>query len=212
MDAGVPENSLAAFAKAAEAGYPLELDVRLLADGSVAVFHDETLERMTGVEGALASLDSAGAKALRLGGTDQAVPLLSEALETVAGRVAVFVEIKTSAPEPGPLAEAVWKTLKTYNGRWAVESFNAAVLQWFRQNAPQAPRGQIVSKSAHLAERMPVSQAGFIACHWEQLAEPETAGYREQGIPVLGWTVRTPEEHAKALLHCDNVVFEGYLP
>ena len=51
---GVPENSLAAFRRAAEAGYGAELDVRLTRDGRLAVFHDSTLERMCGVPGRVA--------------------------------------------------------------------------------------------------------------------------------------------------------------
>lgn len=47
---GVPENSLAAFRRAAEAGYGAELDVHLTADGYLAVIHDSDLARMCGVE------------------------------------------------------------------------------------------------------------------------------------------------------------------
>ena len=45
---GIPENSLAAFRLAAEAGCGIELDVQLSRDGEVMVFHDYTLTRMTG--------------------------------------------------------------------------------------------------------------------------------------------------------------------
>ena len=53
---GVPENSMAAFRRAVEAGYGIELDVHLSRDGEVVVFHDETLVRMTGCERRLAEL------------------------------------------------------------------------------------------------------------------------------------------------------------
>ena len=43
-DKSVPENSLAAFAAAADAGYGMELDVQLSKDGEVVVFHDDTLD------------------------------------------------------------------------------------------------------------------------------------------------------------------------
>ena len=48
---GHPENSLAAFKAAAEAGLGIEYDVRPSKSGEVMVFHDRTLTRMTGVEG-----------------------------------------------------------------------------------------------------------------------------------------------------------------
>ena len=38
-----PENSISAFARAIDEGYPIELDVQLIADGTVVVFHDHTV-------------------------------------------------------------------------------------------------------------------------------------------------------------------------
>ncbi len=38
----IPENSIAAFKKAIENGYAIELDIHSMADGGLAVFHDET--------------------------------------------------------------------------------------------------------------------------------------------------------------------------
>ena len=63
---GVPENSLAAFRRAAEAGYGAELDVRLTKDGRLAVIHDATLDRVCGVSGRAAELTAAALSALRL--------------------------------------------------------------------------------------------------------------------------------------------------
>ena len=48
---GIPENSLAAFRRACEAGYGIELDVHLTADEKLVVFHDDTLSRMCGTDG-----------------------------------------------------------------------------------------------------------------------------------------------------------------
>ena len=48
-DKSVPENSLEAFELASRAGYGMELDVQLSKDGQVVVFHDDTLERVCGV-------------------------------------------------------------------------------------------------------------------------------------------------------------------
>ena len=48
---GIPENSMAAFKRAVDAGYGIELDVQLTKDRIPVVFHDFTLERMTGQPG-----------------------------------------------------------------------------------------------------------------------------------------------------------------
>ena len=47
----VPENSIGAFINAINQGYAIELDVQQIADGTVIVFHDNSLSRMTGKDG-----------------------------------------------------------------------------------------------------------------------------------------------------------------
>ena len=47
---GIPENSMIAFERAIENSYIIELDVHLLKDGKIVVFHDDNLGRMTGVD------------------------------------------------------------------------------------------------------------------------------------------------------------------
>ena len=71
---GRAENSLTAFRAAVEAGYGIELDVRLSGDGELVVFHDDTLIRMCGVEGKTESKTLAELKALTLAGTDEHIP------------------------------------------------------------------------------------------------------------------------------------------
>ena len=43
----IPENSMIAFQKAIQNNYSIELDVHLLKDGKIVVFHDDNLKRMT---------------------------------------------------------------------------------------------------------------------------------------------------------------------
>ena len=104
---GAPENSLAAFEAAAEAGYGVELDVRLSADGEVMVFHDDGLERMVGRQGRFADHTAAELGAMRLKGTREPVPALREVLARVDGRSLIHIELKTRPGEEGPLDEAV---------------------------------------------------------------------------------------------------------
>ena len=91
---GVPENSLAAFQLAIERGHAIELDLRITADRQVVVFHDSTLERMTGVPGQVDRWVLADLKKLRLLGTEQCIPTLDEMLELVNGQVPLLIEIK----------------------------------------------------------------------------------------------------------------------
>ena len=83
---GPPENSLGAFQAACAAGYGIELDVQLSADGEAMVFHDEKLTRMTGAEGRLRDRTAAELADLRLAGSDEKIPTLLETLAVVGHR------------------------------------------------------------------------------------------------------------------------------
>ena len=78
-----PENSLAAFRAAAECGYGAELDVRLTADGIPVISHDSDLSRMTGEEALVEELDFPQLQQLRLNGTAERIPRLTEALDVL---------------------------------------------------------------------------------------------------------------------------------
>lgn len=120
---GVPENSVAAFEAAVDAGYPVELDVRLTADAVPVVHHDESLERCCGLDATVAETERADLADLTLQGSDQCLPTLETALETVDGRVPLLVEVK-NRERPGDVERATAAVLDEYDGAFAVQSFN----------------------------------------------------------------------------------------
>ena len=136
----VPENSLAAFSRAIEAGYGIELDVQLSADGQVVVFHDGTLTRMCGVEKKVSECTLEELKTYRLLNSEEQIPTLSEHLALVGGRIPLLVEMKgesANASLVGPLAEL----LKAYDGPYCIESFNPYLLSQMRKQLPEAYYG-----------------------------------------------------------------------
>ncbi len=141
---GIPENSLAAFAKAAEQGFAIELDVQLSCDGEVFVFHDYTLSRMCGREETLSSLPAATLKEITLKNTDERIPTFREVLDLVAGRVPLLVELKGESTNTA-LCPAVAALLDAYEGTYCVESFNPMLLRWFKKNRPRVVRGFLMT-------------------------------------------------------------------
>ena len=89
-----PENSLAAFRLAIEHGNVIELDVHMLADGKIVVFHDDNLKRMTGVDAVIKDKTFAELSKLWLKKSSQKIPLLTEVLDLVDGKVPIIIEIK----------------------------------------------------------------------------------------------------------------------
>ena len=89
-----PENSMAAFQKAVEAGYGIELDVQLTRDRIAVVFHDETLSRVCGVEGKVRDYTSEQLRSFYLCGTQERIPLFADVLALVDGQVPLIIELK----------------------------------------------------------------------------------------------------------------------
>ena len=140
----IPENSLAAFERAASAGYGMELDVQLSRDGEVVVFHDDDLKRVCGVEAKVADLTLEELKKLRLCGTEETIPLFSEVLKCVRGRGALIVELKNGKRNK-ELCEKTYELLRSYSGEYCIESFNPFIVRWFKRNAPEVLRGQLAT-------------------------------------------------------------------
>lgn len=141
-DAAAPENSLAAFEKAVNAGYGIEFDIHKTRDGQVVVFHDDTLVRMCGVEGKIEDKTLDELRELRLLGTEQGIPTLQEMLALVDGRVPLLVELKGAALDTSlcPVANEI---LSAYQGDYIIESFNPMLVRWYRKHRPDVIRGQL---------------------------------------------------------------------
>jgi len=211
----VPENSLKAFARAMERRLPFELDVHLSREGEVVVFHDFTLKRMTGAAGRLADMTMAELGVLRLAGTQERVPSLEEVLDQTRGRVGILVELKTERGSDGRLERRVADLLATYRGPVAVQSFNPATVQWFRDHAPDLARGQLAMVYAgHGARRRTTMvdlarhRADFLGYHSADLPNRAVTAWRKLGVATLAWTIRSPRQNPPV----DNIIFEGFSP
>lgn len=216
-DGRYPENSMAAFARAIDRSYGIELDVRLLGDGNPVVFHDDNTARMTGEVHELSSLQRDHLRDLRLLGSGQGAPLLAEVLEMAQGRTPILLEIKNDG-EPGMLEESILSLLNTYQGPLAVQSFNPRSLRWFRINAQPIPRGLIIGRTPHsggFRKQLLFSRSccpAFVNYRIGDLPNWAAARQKGQGLPILGWTAKSLGEYKRALKWCDNVVFEGFEP
>jgi len=141
---GAPENSLAAFRRAVEHGFAIELDVQCAKDGTVMVFHDYTLTRMCGKDVKLAELSAEELGACMLGDTDERIPTFREVLEIVDGKVPLLVELKGESSNVA-LVPAALKVLEGYTGLWCMESFNPLLLRAVKKQAPHVVRGLLSS-------------------------------------------------------------------
>ena len=207
---GPPENSLAAFEAACAKGYGIELDVRLSADGEAMVFHDDVLDRLTASAGLVEEQTADELCALRLLGSNQAIPTLEEALVLIGGRAPVLVELKTPPGQEGLLERQVADLLAAYDGPAAVLSFNADALAWLAAHAPSIARGLNVSTVEDIgwAER---AAADFISVQLDIADQLGVQMWRRMG-EALAWTCRSPADLARIGPMVENVMFEGFDP
>lgn len=223
---GIAENSLSAFRAARDAGYGIELDVRLSRDGELVVFHDPTLTRMCGVEALVSDCSTRELSEMKLGGTADTVPTLEEVLKLIDGRVPLLIEIKMEGEEHG-VAEALAEEISDYSGDYIVESFNPKALAIFRKIMPEVPRG-ILSSLFTKEEKYKRKPLYFLLenLFFNFLARPDFIAYEKGGAacpnlrrirrrwstPLFAWTVRSAQEESKTVSDgFDTVIFEGYL-
>jgi len=226
-----PENSRAAVRAAVAAGRGIEIDLQPSSEGVPMVFHDRDLARMTGQTGPVRGRTAAELGAMRLEGGDEGIPTFAEVLEIVAGRVPLAVEIKDQSGEMGPtdgaLERAAAAAARGYDGPIAFMSFNPHAVAAVAEAAPDVPRGLITcafrpehweglpaARAAELARIGDLARTGaaFVSHGHRDLAMPRVAEVKAAGLPILTWTVRTPQEAAAALAIADQITFEGFDP
>jgi glycerophosphoryl diester phosphodiesterase len=179
-----PENTIAAFLTALEVPGcdGLEFDVRAAAGGVPVVIHDETLDRVQGVAGRVASLTP---DELAVHG----VPTLEEVLAAVPRRAFLDVELKG---DPGRGAVDV---LTAGRGpgleRAVVSSFQPATLERVGRLAPSWPRW-LNTRDLEPAtiEAAVALECRGIAAQWRAIDARSAARVREAGLDLAAWTVR----------------------
>ena len=216
----VPENSLIAFIKAIENGYPIETDVQLTSDLVPVCFHDDDLTRMTGDSRRIWDTPFAEVQNLRLASSDERVPTFEEFLKLVDGKVPLLIEIKTQ-PHNKEVCQKVVELLDGYKGEFAIQSFDPRVMGEIKKLRPQILRGQLMDKDRHrglswITDKLLssgflnfISKPDFINMHQKYVPVSKCLA---RGKRVLCWTVRSEEEESKILGKVDGFVFENIVP
>lgn len=217
MNHEVWENTLSAFKRAKKNGYAIECDVHLTADHQVVVFHDDTLSRLTGTDGFIWQRTAREMQALRIGGTGDHAPMLTEMLDTVDGKVPIVVEIKGIPGHDEGLVEAVAAILSTYSGPVAIMSFDHWIVRQFPVAAPGIPAGLTALGTDNKDFEAHFSMLGhgidFVSYCLAHMPNPFITYVRQRlKMPVITWTVRDEAAVHATFQHGDQMTFEGFRP
>lgn len=139
-----PENTRAAFKAAMDVGADgFELDVFLLADNTVVVFHDEDTERLTGAPGDIITMTLAEVRKLSV--NDHPIPTLEEILDEFAADTLINVELKAYKPhwDRRSTGTEVAKIIRQCNAeeRVIVTSFDPFMLMTLEREYPGLQSG-----------------------------------------------------------------------
>lgn len=220
-----PENSMAAFRKAVEAGLGMELDVQVTKDGVPVIFHDFKLDRICKAEGKITGCTYEELLKYRLCESDERIPKFSELLEMVNGQVPLIVEIKAETADVS-CCKVIDRMLRDYRGAYCIESFNPMVLWWFRRNHRDVVRGQLSSNFRREGEYWNILY--FLMTHllFNFLTKPDFIAYNhkfseEPGRricrrlyrhPAAAWTIRSQQDLEALKGEYDVFIFDSFLP
>lgn len=217
---GIIENSMSAFELAIQNGYGVELDVLLSKDNIAMVFHDITLERLTSESGATSHRTSKELTRLNLSNSQDKIPTLKQILNKIDENGPILIEIKGDQNEFAAISAAVWHDIKKYGGQVAVMSFYPEILKYFKIAHPSVICGLVATtiddgdlqeeyfKEENQIETIKKLNIDFLAYDIKTLPTQTTQYCKSNNIPILTWTVRTPEDNKKAQEFADNIIFE----
>jgi glycerophosphoryl diester phosphodiesterase len=196
--ASAPENTLASFRAALDAGTDyIELDVQQTRDRQVVVIHDGDLMRMGNDPRKVAELSLAELQSIDIGRkyaarfTGEHVPTLQQVIDLVRGRARINVELKYNVPDPG-LAPAVVELLRRndFIDQVVITSLDYAALKDVRRLEPHLKTGHIVTAAVGNVVRTDVD---FLSLNSARTSASLVRRAHAAGKEVAVWTVNDPE-------------------
>jgi glycerophosphoryl diester phosphodiesterase len=212
------ENTASAFSRAIEAGFAIECDLQLSADSVPVVFHDDDMERLTGIKGDVREKTANELVMLSVGKTKDRILTLKQLITLCAGKVPLVIELKGRAGEgvDDGFAEAVLEELEGYEGNVALMSFDHHLLRDLKSAKCPWPIGLTAEgdKDEDFTIHRQALKLGvdFISYHYGHLPNPLIEEQRKLGMPVITWTVRNETAKQITFANADQMTFEGFDP
>ncbi len=223
---GIPENSIPAVKRAVEQGYGIELDVQLTADRKLVVFHDESLQRMCGVDRILYQCTFDELQKYTLGASKEKIPLFKNVLKVVGGKVPMIVEVKPDG-DWKETTKAMAEMMDGYSGSYCMESFHPLSVRWFRKNRPDVIRGQLSSNFfKDKAKRKCYEKFALTNLLTNFMAKPDFIAFNHlwsdslayrlcrtlYDVENVAWTIKNQEELEKAKEIFQIIIFDSFIP
>ena len=216
---GIPENSVLAFKKAIDNKYLIELDVRLTKDKKLVVFHDGNLKRVCGVNKRVKDLTYRELLKYNLFDTTLKVPLFSDVIKLVNGRVPILIETKYHN-RYGVLEKILINELSNYKGLYAIQSFYPMSLLWLKRNTKDIPIGLLSSNFKNDLNRLKsiigktlildlFFKTDFISYDVKGLPN-NYLSYKRNKKKIVIWTIKNKKDYDLARQYTDSLICENF--
>lgn len=216
---GIPENSVLAFKKAIDNNYLIELDVRLTKDKKLVVFHDGNLKRVCGVNKRVKDLTYRELLKYNLFNTTLKVPLFSDVIKLVNGRVPILIETKYHN-RYGVLEKILINELSNYKGLYAIQSFYPMSLLWLKRNTKDIPIGLLSSNFKNDLNRLKsiigktlildlFFKTDFISYDVKGLPN-NYLSYKRDKKKIVIWTIKNKKDYDLARQYTDSLICENF--
>ncbi|MDO4962507.1 MAG: glycerophosphodiester phosphodiesterase family protein [bacterium] len=219
INKNILENSIEAFRLAIKNNFIIELDLHIIKDGSVVVFHDDNLKRLTGVDKKIKDLNYDELSRLKLINTEDYIPLFKDVLKVIDGKVPIIIELKSDS-KSYLLEKEVLRLLENYKGIFAIQSFNPFSIYYIRKKSPNVIIGQLSSDFRN-KKMLKLKKIILKNMLFNYLVKPDFISYDIRSLPskrikklsrtklILGWTVKNNKDYIKAKKYCDNFICEN---
>lgn len=216
---GIPENSVLAFKKAIDNNYLIELDVRLTKDQKLVVFHDDNLKRVCGVNKRVKDLTYRELLKYNLFDTTLKVPLFSDVIKLVNGKVPILIETKYHN-RYGVLEKILINELSNYKGLYAIQSFYPMSLLWLKRNTKDIPIGLLSSNFKNDLNRLKsiigktlildlFFKTDFISYDVKGLPN-NYLSYKRDKKKIVIWTIKNKKDYDLARQYTDSLICENF--
>ncbi|MEX0751390.1 MAG: glycerophosphodiester phosphodiesterase family protein [Xanthobacteraceae bacterium] len=224
---GITENTASSVAAAIAAGYGIEVDLQITADGEAMVHHDDALGRLTEGQGRLDAMTAQALRRVTFKATSDRMMTLGDLCDLVVGRATLLLELKSRYDGDRRLPLRVADVLKSYSGPIAAMSFDPLQVAVVCEAAPHLLRGLVAERHFRPSQRergslrsgiayfrrVLASRPQFLAYSIRDLPSPAPLVARYGlGLPLLTWTVRSEKDRQKAARWADQMIFEGFRP
>ena len=199
----IPENTIPAFVKSVDKNYIIELDIHMLSDKTIVVYHDYNLKKLTGVNKVIETLSYAQLSKIRIN-KRYTIPTLEQVIHIVNGKVPLLIEVK-DMNNNSKFEEELVKILDNYKGEFSIQSMNPSSIDWFHKNRKDYVVGLIIFNELNYnIIKKYTKKIDFISIYKKQLP------FKINKL-VLGWTIRNEKEYNKYKNLCDNLICENIL-